>query len=872
MGHGERGFHALLLLALACGCSDLSDINGGECGNRVLEPGEDCDGFTAFGDGTACAPADDADNACHYICDTTSCPPGWGCGADGRCRQFGGWFVDTGVAWEFDADDFAIGDIDGDGNPDLLGNDDSSLMARFGAGDGTLPATLRVTGREPTGPVTYTQFDADTRLDAVVPTAAGLFVVRGMADRTLEPVAYSPFELDLEGSFRIAAVESDPANTSTEVLMVRSAILGERAALHFVGSSALPVLLPANLPAEQLTDQLPVADLDRDGRSEVALSFTGDSRVWIYTSTGEAQNGGNTLAAQLWQQVDVGGAIQQGVRFADVDLDGRADLLTAIAGGLDAWSTVVLYGGDLDGRLGPPQALPAFDGAGSPLPLAIASPVYVYPYALYIAYWADFQGGGIPPDGLYPIAYPPTNFWKEAAFGDFNGDDEFDFAAVIDGRDGVDIALNAGNGLFNRFHVDSSQPARGLRVGDYDGDLVHDVAFVDDGQGVTADGLSVIFGAASAGPSAAVSMGRTGVIEAIEPVFAAGGQEAIDGVTDLFVVSAAWPDLTSRAVAMMLGGASRRLMSPFTLMPDPLAPFPDVPMRALVGDLNGDGIRDVAALAARFWSDGSTEPQGVGGRALFYGIPGRGETGDLDAGGVTIVDLSSTTFDHACALWASGDVDGDGVPEILGIDGTVVCASIGLGTAAPRLLVGTVGESALDTLIGELATDLRLIIDLELADMDADGDLDVLMLAVGNIFDPQTGPNVEGRGLEVWWNDGSGAFASPSPVSLEGSSWVIDASPMPLAAGMPSGVVMFADAGTMFVRPDPEADHAFMPPEMVFWAAGEGRVRAADLDRDGVVDLAVSDGGHVYVLLGYPAPPLGGSRGDDGIVEPPVGQ
>lgn len=867
MGHGERGFRALLLLALASGCSDLTDIAGGECGNRVLEPGEDCDGFTAFGDGTACAPADDADNACHYICDTTSCPPGWGCGADGRCRQFGGWFADTGVAWEFDADDFAIGDIDGDGNPDLLGNDDSSLMARFGAGDGTLPSTLNVVGREPTGPVTYTTFDADARLDAVVPTAAGLFVVRGQQDRTLEPVAYSPFDLDLEGSLRIAAVESEPNNTSTEVLMVRSAVIGERAALHFVGSTALPQPLPVDLSADLLADHLPVADLDGDERDEVALVFQGDSRVWIYTSTGQAQAGSNTLAPLLWQQIDVGVPLPYGVRFADVNLDGHIDLLTAT--GTDVWTTLVLYGNAIDSRFGAPAPLPAFDGAGSPLPLAIAAPVYVYPSALYLAYYNGVQGS--PPDGLYPIAYPPTNTWKEAAFGDFNGDGQGDFAAIIDSRDGVDVTLNAGYGLFNRFHVDTSQPARGLRVGDFDGDLVHDVAFVEDGQGVTADGLSVIFGGASAGPSAAVSMGRTGYIEAMEPIFAAGGQEAIDGVTDLFVVSASWPEQTTRAVAIMLGGASRRLMSPFTLMPDPLAPFPDVPMRALVGDLNGDGIQDIGAIASRFWDAEPNSPLGF--RSLFYGIPGRGDSGDLDASGVNIVQLQATSFDHICGLWASGDVDSDGVPEVVGIDGTVLCAVAGIQTQPPRLLVGTVGATTFDAQVTELTTDLRLVIDVELADMDADGDLDLLVLAIGDVFNAETGPEAAaGRGLEVWWNDGSGGFASPSPVSLDGSTFVIDASPMPMATGTASGVVMFADAGTMIARPDPDADHAFMTPETVFWATGEGRVRAADLDRDGVIDLAVSDGTHVYVLLGFPAPPLGGSRGDDGTVEPPVGQ
>src|SRR5690606_35621628 len=82
---------ALALLALVVstlGCSNLPQIEANECGNRVVEPGEDCDYFVEHS-GTKCLPP--GENGCHYTCAVDqdgrgpSCPPGMGCDREGVC-------------------------------------------------------------------------------------------------------------------------------------------------------------------------------------------------------------------------------------------------------------------------------------------------------------------------------------------------------------------------------------------------------------------------------------------------------------------------------------------------------------------------------------------------------------------------------------------------------------------------------------------------------------------------------------------------------------------------------------------------------------------------------------------------------------------
>jgi hypothetical protein len=218
---------AALAVALLAGqgCAELPSITGGVCGNLVVDASEDCDGFSVFAGDTVCA-APTAENACHYLCsEDASCPEGWGCGADGRCRRPSGRFEPAPESpWRFNVNELAVGDVDGDRHDDLLGNNEFSLAVRFGSSSATFLEELEVNIRPPTGPLTFARFDGDPLLDVLVPTESGLFALLGQPEREFDVVSYAQFEVGT-GPARVVPVESDSGNITSEVLTIGGGIM-----------------------------------------------------------------------------------------------------------------------------------------------------------------------------------------------------------------------------------------------------------------------------------------------------------------------------------------------------------------------------------------------------------------------------------------------------------------------------------------------------------------------------------------------------------------------------------------------------------------------------------------------------------------------
>ena len=121
---------------IALQCSTFPTIDSGQCGNGVIEGGEDCDTFPRFG--RVCR-APGASGACRLDCSPHSdgsrdrCPVGTGCGNDGICRRATGQFT---LASSFEVGAVAAlgsGDFDGDGRGDVLSREptDTILQSRF---------------------------------------------------------------------------------------------------------------------------------------------------------------------------------------------------------------------------------------------------------------------------------------------------------------------------------------------------------------------------------------------------------------------------------------------------------------------------------------------------------------------------------------------------------------------------------------------------------------------------------------------------------------------------------------------------------------------------------------------------------------------
>jgi hypothetical protein len=910
----------------AAGCTDLPDIPEGVCGNRVLDPGEDCDGASAF-DGATCgavAAGSAGDNACHYTCDLTACPAGWGCGIDRRCRAPGGLFEPVAEA-TFPVLDFAAGDVDGDGLNDLIGNTATTIAVLYGTDTGELPTGVDVSTRTPTGPITFASFDAGGTLDAVVPVDAGLFTLLGQADRSLLPFAYAPFEIPQGGTLKAISVEAE-ADADAELAIIGGARLqlfdDDTTAVDLPLDRASP---PVRHRAEQIPGRIPVArlgasvidgvpDNEQDPTTEFALSFSDDNRVFVYTTvdTSPETPGGVAFPAPevvFLNAADVAGtcvgpdcidSVQLGVDFGDVDGDGDLDLLISgrkdgAGGGTRQVTLVALNDGSAVGGFFPDAAevdtlIPTLgDGPiGDQLwPIEVADlggdsrADYVFPS--FIAITAEGSDGS----HIQPVAIALGGAWTEALAIDVNADGRPDVVTSVEGDDGIDVYINTGALLFNQFRVDTADPVAGIRGGDFDGDLVGDLALIEKPAGEDADRVSVVFGAAFGAPSQPVSMGSFDRITVLESTFLFLGFEALDLISDLVVISDSVDDqgTPSRAAALLQGSSARRMLSPFTLQTGPDAEA-DRPVAAVVGQFSrpSDGTPDIMAVGQY------SIPQPTGQdelRSRLYKIPGKNGDGNLDTAGQQVLELPPyEEFDASCAAIVAGDIDpggADGIDEVVAIDGLDRCFG-GSFSPSSRLIIGRVGDGIGSELI-QLGTEYSNVRSVRLADLDGDGDNDLVALFVGAFRDRlQDGIK---PAVVVFWND-AGAFADDSGQPREVTIVPADANQLfhdfdlviadntglPQLAVLTTTLVGSSGDGvsdaTALAALDPTDKRHFGPWRQVA-DGSDGRMAVADLNGDGLEDLAIMTGLSVIVWLQVEAPPRGGGLvGIDQLAAPEV--
>lgn len=828
-------FAALCLVA----CADLEPMALGVCGNAVLESGEDCD-LHAEGE-LSCGLPDSGVTACRFVCGPgAACPASWACGEDHLCRYATGRFTEAaGSPSALVGSLVALADFDGDGVQDALSAGRDEISVRHGDGVGSFGRAVRYPTRL-SGPPTADDLDGDGRADIVVPTAGGLVVLRGRSDRALSPVPFSPFALDeLEGDVGIYSLPVFPALHYATLVLLADVNGGGVVSMN--SQRVLP--FPLGLGVGDLAGPPAMADLDPpapddapfDGTWELALAFRDRDEV-IVVAAQLAQLADGTIETRPVTRATVRlpSPATRGAALADVDGDGRVDLLVPVRSEVNGEDVAVALQ-NADGTFRAAQLDPRFDRTQS---CTIGDAPGGGGRELLVT--ADFGGGPgadvVLPGGLFLdvgeqlcalVAISPLEPFVAAATGDFNRDGHADLVFATEASR-LFVLYGDGGWSVTSSVVPIEAPALLLRAGDFDGDGVDDVAYVQRRPG-EGDVLAVIYGEAAGPLQDSIEMGSFPWIEQLE---LARGIDT-DRTDDLLVMARARADGSgSRSVGVLRGAPERALVSTFPLVTntaaeaEPVDPELEEPRAVLIGhfDPSLDALPDLVAVSeARLWL-----------------LPGAGGARFEAAALREFAPTELASFDAGAARFASADLDADGQDELVGVDGSGRRL-----TEPPRLLIvkfsGDEAAPPLATLT-TIDTDRRGLADLRLLDVDSDGDLDLVAVFSGANFDGEAATS----GLVIVSNDRGTLGATRTIAAADHAVLSVDRAN---ADGEPELelVVLGTEAAHVL---EPGANG--LPPPALTVPAAFGRLVTGDVDEDGLDDLVLSSGDNLRVFLARP--------------------
>ncbi|MFI5181986.1 MAG: FG-GAP repeat domain-containing protein [Thermoanaerobaculia bacterium] len=348
------------------------------------------------------------------------------------------------------------------------------------------------------------------------------------------------------------------------------------------------------------------------------------------------------------------------VEIADVNRDGKPDLVVVNAGSNDV--TVLL--GDGRGGFTPAPGSP-YPAGHSPNDVAVAdlnhdgNPDLVFANhdTSYLTILLGDGKGGFTPAPSSPLTVHSHPHPHGVAVADFDGDGHLDLVTDSWGENKVTVLFGDGKGGFTSpgttFDV-GPRPYQRVRSADLNGDGRSDIVTTN------LDGASV---------TVLLSDGKRGFVRAPGSPFPAGqkpfgvaiGDVNGDGRLDLVVGN--WSghpeDSSSDAVNVLLGDGK----GGFSPLPGSPLRAGRAPARVAIGDLNGDGIGDVAV--ANYIGDDVT--------IFFGGKRGLRRGPTLKAG-------------HRPEGIAIGDLNGDGLGDVVtadSADGTITLFLSTGGKAPP---------------------------------------------------------------------------------------------------------------------------------------------------------------------------------------------
>ena len=675
----------------------------------------------------------------------------------------------------------AIGDLNGDGHPDLLvasrcdNNSDCSygvLGVLLGNGDGTFQTALQYSsGGVYAQSVALTDLNADGKLDAVISNQCQSN--SGCLDGSSTSVLLG----NGDGTFQLSTSYSSGANDFDEM----------------EGPSMTTVLL---------------ADANGDGKTDVLVTNSCDGTSFI------CGNGSVSVLLGYGDGTLQGGVIYPsagwdayGLATADVNGDGKTDILVAneCANNTNCNNGLVsVLLGNGDGTFQPGGS---FSSGGE--------------YALWIA-TGDVNGDGKADivvtnecqtssncsqgllsvllgngDGTFqtPVTYATNNDGQSVVLADINGDGKLDIVLASECSDdscdsgAVSVLLGNGDGTFQSPLTYSSGGlySLGLAVADVNGDGKADVLVTNEclSNSNCSNGLvSVLLGNGDGTFQTPVTYNTGGNDADAVQVADMNG----DGKLDLVVENACSSDCSSGAISVLLGNGDG------TFQPAVTANVPQSEgwQSIVVADFNGDHKLDIASGGSDALllgnGDGTFQPEMSLGAAgidtVSADFNGDGRP-DLAVGGVTILLNISNGFLTLTSTAVTSSSNPSGFGQSVTFTATVTPQGSGSPTGTVTFSDGStqIGQSAVSDGVATLSTSSLAI-----------GSHSVTAAYSG---DSTFAASVSSALTQVVANASTttALSGSPNPANV-GQNVTFTATVTPTTSGVPTGTVSFFDGST----------------------------------------------------------------------------
>ena len=710
--------------------------------------------------------------------------------------------------------DMALADMNLDGRPDIVvcNNGSNDVAVLLGNGEGEFAAAVRYPAGSSPENLAVADFDRDGFPDVVVagrPLAGAprdVLLLRGDTGGVLG----LPAAIQIGGEpLRVEAADID--GDGRPDLVVANAVSPGLVASRGDGSGGFgaPFVVDSDVaPA------VAVGDLDGDGRPDLVHAFGATGEVRVFMADGA---GGFIPSATL-----VVGHTVVALLIADLDGDGVPDLAAGTAG---SNGIPILFGqGGGDFGAGPTLAVES-------APVALAAADVTRDGATDLAVITEYRRGlaVYAGDGVRGFSLFTELDGGAGPVALLQGDLDLDGRAdlVVADRRGGDVTAFLGSprglpGDVGRVPLEDFTP-QAIVPGDFNGDGLADVALLRSVSGYSTRVVEIHLSDRRGGfkRSGTYSAG-----EASPPSFSSSslGLEAADldedGHLDLIV-----PNDYSDDLSLLFGIGDGRFRPQVRLRFNPGTK----PRRVTAGDVDGDGHEDVLVVSyggsslLAYRGDGTGTLTYAAGSAIYLGS-GRPRLADFNRDGVLDVAVAkggrvqvalgngNMSFASLTALVAgvdaqdvvAGDFDRDGFVDLAAANAGAVSSMLFGGVA---LLRGR-GDGTFDPESRFGSLDAPTAIDA--GDLDADGDLDLLVVFSGEASRSYA------TGLAVLSGDGLGGFGSA----------VEFAAPEPTRDALAIGRV---DGDS---RPDIVTAGSYAMGVLL------GRGSAADADEDGILDVA----------------------------------